>query len=98
MSSDDSRIGAYYAIRPQFRDILRLEIHQLLPPKVPVAEASISLELLGISDSSVLHLRFHRVSSLRLTPPERSVIQMSLLEIRSIRDRGMEDQKYHVIE
>ncbi len=95
---EDQRIADYYSLRPfTFDRVIRLDIRQDWENGV-VTSVEMELRPTDTADRRRLLLNFEGVLNLRLTPPQRMVLCLPQLEIRSIRDRQWEGAHYSVKE
>lgn len=100
MINQDADITNYWSLNPrEFHLLDRLVLSQTYPAKRSSELLSLDLVLRSkeTSDRRRLYLSFNGVEDLQLTP-HASLIQLLLLEIRSIRDRQWENLKYEVKE
>jgi hypothetical protein len=95
----DARVAQYYELRPlDFDEVERLELRQSAADEGFETALEIALRPIDARRADRLVLSFAGVLNLRLTPPERRVIQFVLLEIHCVRDRQWEGVSYSVME
>lgn len=95
----DPTLAKYYGLRPgRFHHVESLVLRQ--SDEYGGYGNIASLDLIVSSDQEVaqLHLKFSGVLNLRITPPDRMVINLSSLEIFPIRDLQWEGVCYKVRE
>jgi hypothetical protein len=91
-------VRSYDESRLTYRLLESIEVTQLLPPDVPVAELRVTVTLVAspMRDDR-LELQFHGVRRLTFVQSELSMTELSL-RIESIRDRQWEGLNYSVVD
>jgi hypothetical protein len=97
-AGSNDAIRAYDEARLSYRLLESIEVTQLLPPDVSVAELRVVLTLVeSPTRADRLELQFHGVRGLTLEQSELSVTTLSL-RIESIRNRQWEGLNYSVVD
>ena len=99
MEQQDTVIEQFQAIQRDIkpRHIDTLEVRQTRADIGNIVDMMLALSPLDTNDSRQVILSFHGVAGLRFTPGN-NALDLSLLEIYSIKDRQWENIKYKVAE